>query len=191
MLHSHTHTHTHNTVQGLKDASYKPLTGEEDEICVLQLRTKLYRLTEINKPTQGKAEAGSGGGGGGVASAPVQRDWVEAGVGQAKILVPQAREMDTTSAPARLVMRREPGTTVLINALLKDPVGVAKHAEKALRLTCLDEKGQPSTFLFRFKLMDEMEQMLQEVHTQLEIAGSGGGDVTDKQKKENEGENAV
>ena len=52
---------------------------------------------------------------------------------------------------ARVVMRREPGTSVLINARLKAPVTAAKHAEKAFRLTCLDESGQPSTFLFRVR----------------------------------------
>ncbi len=163
-------------VQGLKDASYKPLTGEEDETCALQLRAKLYRLTEI-KP---KDEGAGGGGGGSSSSAPPRRDWVETGVGQAKVLVPSARTT-TATAPARVVMRREPGTSVLINTLLKEPVGVAKHADKALRLTCLDESGQPSTFLFRFKTTDEMEQMLGEVENQLRQAAGGaegaGGDV--------------
>lgn len=86
-------------------------------------------------------------------SAP-RRDWVECGVGQAKILVPHPQPLEAGEAPAaaRVVMRREPGTSVLINARIKPPVvTAAKHAEKALRLTCLDEKGQPSTFLFRVR----------------------------------------
>jgi hypothetical protein len=98
---------------------------------------------------------------------------VETGVGQAKVLKPQSRD-DNLSAPARIVMRREPGTSVLINTLLKEPVGVAKHADKALRLTCLDENGMPSTFLFRFKTTDEMEQMLGEIERQLAIAAGPG-----------------
>lgn len=151
-------------VQGLKDSSYKPLTGEEGETCVLQLRSKLYRLTEV------KGEEG-GAGGASSASAP-RRDWVETGVGQAKILVPLTRDTDAT-VPARVVMRREPGTSVLINTLLKEPVGAAKHADKALRLTCLDEGGVPSTFLFRFKTGDEMEQMLEEIEKQLDVARAG------------------
>lgn len=173
-------------VQGLKDASYKPLTGEEGETCVLQLRSKLYRLTEVKM----KEDTGAGGGGGGGASssqAP-RRDWVETGVGQAKVLVPQSRD-DNLSAPARVVMRREPGTSVLINTLLKEPVGVAKHADKALRLTCLDEGGVPSTFLFRFKTTDEMEQMLGEIESQLAIAaapGTEGGAEEEEGKKEGE-----
>ena len=165
-------------VQGLKDASYKPLTGEEGETCVLQLRSKLYRLTEV-KTKEGSAAGGGGGeggggGGGASSSSPApRRDWVETGVGQAKVLVPQSRD-GSSSAPARVVMRREPGTSVLINTLLKEPVGVAKHADKALRLTCLDEGGVPSTFLFRFKTTDEMEQMLGEIESQLAIAAGPG-----------------
>lgn len=82
-----------------------------------------------------------------------RRDWVECGVGQAKILIPQARKSgEDASAAARVVMRREPGTSVLINARIKSPVvTAAKHADKALRFTCLDENGQPSTFLFRVR----------------------------------------
>jgi hypothetical protein len=151
-------------VQGLKDSSYKPLTGEEGETCVLQLRSKLYRLTEV------KGE--EGGAGGASSASAARRDWVETGVGQAKILVPLTRDADAT-VPARVVMRREPGTSVLINTLLKEPVGAAKHAEKALRLTCLDEAGVPSTFLFRFKTGDEMEQMLEEIEKQLDVARAG------------------
>eukprot|EP00624_Nannochloropsis_granulata_P004158 evm.model.NODE_3092_length_11637_cov_17.513363.1 len=162
-------------VQGLKDASYKPLTGEELETCVLQLRSKLYRLTEVKTKEDTAAGGGEGGGGGASSSssAPPRRDWVETGVGQAKVLKPQSRD-DNLSAPARIVMRREPGTSVLINTLLKEPVGVAKHADKALRLTCLDENGMPSTFLFRFKTTDEMEQMLGEIERQLAIAAGPG-----------------
>ena len=182
-------------VQGLKDASYRPLTGEEGETCVLQLRSKLYRLTEVKRKEDSAAGGGGGGGGGGGASssspAP-RRDWVETGVGQAKVLVPQSRD-GSSSAPARVVMRREPGTSVLINTLLKEPVGVAKHADKALRLTCLDENGVPSTFLFRFKTTDEMEQMLGEIEGQLAIAAgpgteAGAGGEAAEGKKEGEAE---
>ena len=86
-------------VHGLKDASYKPVTGEEDETCALQLRAKLYRLTEVRP-------AGPEGGAGGGEAAPSQpqpqprRDWVECGVGQAKILVPQSRQDGTEPGAA-------------------------------------------------------------------------------------------
>lgn len=175
---------------GLKDASYKPVTGEEEETCVLQvrrdkrletrstnpsvllhvtdtarlpqphssqyhqrqLRSKLYRLTEVasDGAAAGASSSGGGGGGGGP-----RRDWVECGVGQAKILVPHPQPLEVGQVPAaaRVVMRREPGTSVLINARIKPPlVTAAKHADKALRFTCLDEKGQPSTFLFRVRV---------------------------------------
>ena len=49
---------------------------------------------------------------------------------------------------ARLVMRREPGTSVILNVRLREPVSAAKHADKALRLTFLDE-GKPSTHLLK------------------------------------------
>lgn len=112
-----------------------------------QLRSKLYRLQEIESAASEASKASAS------ASAQPRRDWVECGVGQAKILLPQGRESgEEPAAAARVVMRREPGTSVLINARLKPPVvAAAKHADKALRLTCLDEKGQPSTFLFRVR----------------------------------------
>jgi hypothetical protein len=145
-----------------------------------QLRSKLYRLAEVPAPstaTTTTTKTASASTASTAAGAAPRRDWVECGVGQAKILIPQARESgEDASAAARVVMRREPGTSVLINARLKAPVvTAAKHADKALRLTCLDETGQPSTFLFRFKLQDENEQFLAEITRQLEVAAAEDG----------------
>lgn len=50
---------------------------------------------------------------------------------------------------ARVVMRREPGTSVILNARLRAPVEVAKHADKALRITCFNEANEPATYLLR------------------------------------------
>lgn len=58
----------------------------------------------------------------------------------------------------RLVMRREstphgPGTKLILNQLLvPGKVTPEKHAEKALRLTCIDpETSKPTSFLFKVK----------------------------------------
>lgn len=49
-----------------------------------------------------------------------------------------------------MVFRREPGV-VLINVYLKEPVGVAKHADKALRIAFLEEQAQPATYVMRVR----------------------------------------
>lgn len=46
LLPSSIHLHVTAVVPGLKDASYKPVTGEEEETCVLQVRLYWHR-TEI------------------------------------------------------------------------------------------------------------------------------------------------
>lgn len=51
---------------------------------------------------------------------------------------------------SRVVFRREPGV-VLINVYLKEPVGVAKHADKALRIAFLEEQAQPATYVMRVR----------------------------------------
>lgn len=51
--------------------------------------------------------------------------------------------------PARVVVRRELGTISPINVYLKPPSSVAKHAEQAIRLTCMEEPGSLSTYVMK------------------------------------------
>ena len=48
-------------VEGLKGKDYVPLTGEEDEDCIMQLRLKLFKLEEVvdisSQPNQMKTES--------------------------------------------------------------------------------------------------------------------------------------
>jgi hypothetical protein len=108
---------------------------------------------------------------------------------------------------ARLVMRREskpggPGTTVILNTHLRGKVGVAKHAEKALRVTCFSDTGAPVTYLMKvsvvigrrsiqrlvcltrtvggqFKKNEESDTMLKEVEKYLAEAAAAEGSEVD------------
>lgn len=56
------------------------------------------------------------------------------------------------AAPAaRVVVRRELGTISPINVYLKPPSSVAKHAEQAIRLTCMEEPGSLSTYVMKVR----------------------------------------
>merc|ERR1712146_844249 len=48
-------------VEGLKGKDYVPLTGEEDEDCIMQLRLKLFKLEEVvdisSQPNQMKTQS--------------------------------------------------------------------------------------------------------------------------------------
>jgi len=107
-------------------------TGEENELCKLQLRGKLYRLN-IDEINDSKKSV----------------DWVEVGVGPIKIL--QTLEDDESQRTSRIVMRREgekksgQGTKLLLNALLKSYTSITKAGEKMFRLTCINAALEENT----------------------------------------------
>jgi hypothetical protein len=69
------------TVEGLQDAGYVPLTGEEEETCVLQMRAKLFKLDLKKRDPEDKSNG---------ASEPARREWVESGTGPVKVLLRKA-----------------------------------------------------------------------------------------------------
>lgn len=102
--------------------------GEAGEECVLKLRTKLYRLSDVEKSAS--------------------KEWVEVGTGPTRLLTPSASLSTgaslTSEGPLypRIVMRREhqaggPGTKVILNTSFRSRFSVAKMGERAARLTCL------------------------------------------------------
>ena len=113
------------------------LTGEEDEDCVIELRVKLFRL-------DGK-------------------EWIDLGTGPLRVLRPK----HTGSSGGRVVMRRENqpgghGTKLLVNVSLKDHVEVARHGDRAVRLSyiAVDETNDEgsvnviaTTYSFKTKLV--------------------------------------
>lgn len=113
--------------------------GEAGEECVLKLRAKLYRLSEV-----------CGEGGSSSTAAAAAKEWVEVGTGPVRLLTPSACSTSADVAVSevqaalfpRIVMRREhqaggPGTKVILNASFRSHFSVAKMGERAARLTCL------------------------------------------------------
>lgn len=74
------------------------------------------------------------------------------------LLLPEGKPLESAPKYPRLVMRREStphgaGTKLILNQLLvPGKVTPEKHAEKALRLTCIDpETSKPTSFLFKVR----------------------------------------
>lgn len=114
------------------------LTGEEEEDCVLELRVKLFRMDS-------KERSG----------------WIDIGTGPVRILRPRSAPSSSSSTSSvmspstdaadqglagakvgagRVVMRREShpgghGTKLLLNVPLKTHVEIAKHGDRAVRLS--------------------------------------------------------
>lgn len=126
------------------------VTGEENEVCVYQLRVKLYRLVQRDSsvPTRDSAltpqpDADSSTTSAGAASgqaASSSLEWAEVGLGPVKLLRSTASDGKTTTY--RLVMRREskpggPGTKVLLNVGLRRYVVFSRVGDRAVQLVCL------------------------------------------------------
>jgi len=141
------------------------VTGEEMEECLLQVRSKMFRMggpktvvEEENKfDYQGSSSSGKAADGASSASAtdgsPAGKatpaaagEWIEVGTGPLKIL----RHSDKTSGDrsadwSRIVMRRETtaggaGTKLILNVLLRaETVTVAKLGDKAMRISCIKQ----------------------------------------------------
>mmetsp|Transcript_15033 Transcript_15033/g.24892 ORF Transcript_15033/g.24892 Transcript_15033/m.24892 type:complete len:454 (-) Transcript_15033:309-1670(-) len=166
--------------------------GEAGEECVLKLRAKLYRLSDVEKSAA--------------------KEWVEVGTGPVRLLTPSASlsagSSHTSEEPLfpRVVMRREhqaggPGTKVILNASFRSRFSVSKMGERAARLTCLavppeapksislDEigatqsisatekakeeddakpKAVPMTFLFKMQHSHEADQFIKHINGFLE-----------------------
>ena len=117
------------------------VTGEEEEDCVLELRVKLFRLDS--------------------------KEWTDLGTGPLRVLRPKKADDSVEGVGGRVVMRRESqpgghGTKLLVNVSLKDHVEVARHGDKAVRLSYIsvagtagdaDTKAAATTFSFKTKLV--------------------------------------
>jgi hypothetical protein len=166
-------------------------TGEEGEECLVQVRAKLYRLTQAQAkaPASGAAASSPDGGAGSTAAeapAPVPAapapaatagmgEWLEVGVGPVRILraAKSPGEAAESLSKARVVMRREEkkggaGTKVLLNLLLKPFSKATKQSDKLLQLTSLAPSAAGSdlescAYLFKFGAAGDCENM----HSQL------------------------
>ena len=117
------------------------VTGEEEEDCVLEVRVKLFRLDA--------------------------KEWTDLGTGPLRVLRPKKAGDGVEVVGGRVVMRRESqpgghGTKLLVNVSLKDHVEVARHGDKAVRLSYIsveggaddaDAKAAATTFSFKTKLV--------------------------------------
>lgn len=149
------------------------LTGEEDEICLQQVRAKLYKLVVVKPKSKDKGEDGSddeessnsntgkGKGADSGTGKPIEtKEWAEVGLGPLRVL--QAKDSNATTAPknskndamardTRLVMRREDkkcggGTKLLLNLLIRSHCTVTKNGDTTFVLsTILPSKGISST----------------------------------------------
>lgn len=111
-------------------------------------------------------------------------EWIEVGTGPVRFLQTSIRSLESNDEAgvmvyeSRVVMRRESqpggaGTKLLLNLLLRaGVVSVAKIAERAVRLTCVEGddggKAKPVSFLLKTQQAQEADKIVSTVNTLLE-----------------------
>jgi len=173
----------------------EPCNGEEGERCILQLRAKLFRLSEIKentskqsiqaKTTQDSKDGDNVGEKLQKNCQPTEKnksvdekksvalEWKEVGIGPARILVSSGQEEKT--CPGRIVMRRETkpggqGTKVILNTAFGMHMQVARHGEREVRLaTVSDESSNPVSYLIKVKLKGDAEKLFSTIESRLSL----------------------
>jgi len=120
-------------------ATRQTSTGEENELCRLQMRCKLYRLEEGGK-----------------------NNWIECGIGNARILAAEGKKGKTERA--RITQRQEQTSRLILNTVLqKDRATVFRKGDKHVQLIVISsekEEKLPSTYLFKFSNKGNAKEFL-------------------------------
>jgi len=170
--------------------------GEENEVCILQYRAKLFRLVPVVNE--------------------VSSEWKEVGIGPLRLLKTTTnatnnsspkKEDNSVTSSYRLVQRRECtpgglGTKLILNIIIaKDvPCTISRQAEKYLRLatvcrTTEVEETEPSTddkakmeaesvtYLFKLKTVEEVNDLLDKINEALGSSCSGSNEEKSQSTK--------
>jgi len=141
------------------EATRETSTGEENESCRLQLRCKLYRLD------------------------PEEGNWIECGVGNARILAAEGKDGKTERA--RITQRQEQTSRLILNTVLqKDRATVFRKSDKHVQLIVISrdtEKKLSSTYLFKFANKENVKEFLDVLGGLGHVRVGAGGDDGKKQ----------
>eukprot|EP00588_Corethron_pennatum_P009656 CAMPEP_0194273072 /NCGR_PEP_ID=MMETSP0169-20130528/6479_1 /TAXON_ID=218684 /ORGANISM="Corethron pennatum, Strain L29A3" /LENGTH=391 /DNA_ID=CAMNT_0039015911 /DNA_START=22 /DNA_END=1197 /DNA_ORIENTATION=- len=136
------------------EATRETSTGEENESCRLQLRCKLYRLD------------------------PEEGNWIECGVGNARILAAEGKDGKTERA--RITQRQEQTSRLILNTVVqKDRATVFRKSDKHVQLIVISrdtEKKLSSTYLFKFANKENVKEFLDVLTGLGHVRVGAGGD---------------
>ena len=171
------------TEENGKAAEEETPTGEENEICIHQVRVRLFRLSEVvvtvEKVESDKLQLREADNSkpNTIASQSTEEtpktkkklQWTEMGAGFIRVNKPKEKEQ--TGMNPRLVMRREGVLKLLLNAPIWHSMPVEKASDKAIRVTCTShteatqEQAKPESFLLRLPRKDQCEELLRAILT--------------------------
>ena len=156
-------------------------TGEENELCIHQVRVRLFRLSEVVVTVDkveteklqlcegDKTKEGSPAAKTSEETMKTQKklQWTEMGAGFIRVNKPKDKAKGEMNP--RLVMRREGVLKLLLNAPIWHSMPVEKASDKAIRVICTShteatqESLKPESFLLRLPRKDQCEELLRAI----------------------------